>query len=59
MQIGKQEIVIFDGLQGICKMMLFQNTHQNVETFFFFLVFINSLINWNKCHVLFFGDRFT
>jgi len=43
MQIGKQKIVIFDGLQGTCKMMLFQNTHQNVETFF--RVFINFLIN--------------
>ena len=34
MQIGRQEIVVFDGLQDTCKMMLFQNTHQNVETFF-------------------------
>ena len=34
MQISKQEIVVFDGLQDTCKMMLFQNSHQNVETFF-------------------------
>lgn len=38
MQIGKQEIVIYDGLQDTCKMMFFENAHENVETFLEFLL---------------------
>jgi hypothetical protein len=55
MQIGKQEIVRFGGLQDTCKIMLFQNSNQNVETIF--RVFNKFLINQNKWHVLFCGDR--